>query len=287
MKLYKLLDQCTIKYSILNKANIDIRGISRSSKQIKDNYIFGAIKGAKFNGENFIDSLKKFKQIVIIVKTLSKKVSEINEGFVVIICKEIDILLAEISSILYKNKIKEMIAVTGTNGKTSVACYTKQIWESEKIKSASIGTLGFQYSNFFHESFLTTPFPEILHQKLLLFSKENFKHVIIEASSIGIHKKRLHPIKFQKICFTNFSRDHLDYHKNLKNYLNSKLDLIRNHTNKDSIAVINSDSRYSRYFYDTCKEKKLKILDFGKKASFLKIKSILKKKKKIFCKIIS
>ena len=285
MKLFKLLNKCKVKFSILNKNNIDIKGVSTSSNQIKSNYIFGAIKGTKFNGEDFIDSLKKFKEIVVVVKTLSNKVKEIKNDFIVIICKDVDFLIAEIASILYKSNIKEMIAVTGTNGKTSVASYTKQIWESKNIKCASVGTLGFQYNKFFHESFLTTPLPEILHKKLLLFSKERCKHVIIEASSIGIHKKRLHPIKFQKICFTNFSRDHLDYHKNLKNYLNAKLDLVRNHTNNNSIAVINSDNKYSQYFYAICKKQKVKILDFGKKASFLKIKKILKEEKKFLVEL--
>ncbi len=286
MKLYELLDQCRTKHSIFNKLNIDIRGISTSSNQIRNNYIFGAIKGAKFNGEDFIDSLKKFKEIVVIVKTLSKRMSEINNGFIVIVCKEIEFIIAEISSILYKNNINEMIAVTGTNGKTSVASYTQQIWKTENIRSASVGTLGFQYNKYFYKSFLTTPLPEILHKKLSFFSQEKCQHVIIEASSIGIHKKRLYPIIFQKICFTNFSRDHLDYHKNLKNYLNSKLDLIRNHTKENSIAVINSDNKYSRYFYEICKKKKLKILDFGRNASFLKIKSILKKENKFLVKLV-
>ena len=285
MKLFALLNKCSVKFNILKKKNIDIKGISTSSNQIKSNYIFGAIKGTKFNGEDFIKSLKKFSEIVVIVRALTTKVREIKNDFIIIVCEEVDFLIAEIASILYKNKIKEMVAVTGTNGKTSVASYTRQIWEKENIKSASIGTLGFQYDKYFYKSFLTTPLPEILHKKLLSLSKENCQHVIIEASSIGIHKKRLHPIKFQKICFTNLSRDHLDYHKNLKNYLNSKLDLIRNHTNKDSIAVINSDNRYSRYFYDTCKKQKIKILDFGKKASFLQIKSILKKENKFLVKL--
>ncbi len=87
-------------------------------------------------------------------------------------------------------------------------------------------------------------------------------------------QKRLFPFKFNKVVFTNLTIDHLDYHKSFKAYKISKGLLFKNHTNEDSLGIINADSRYSKFFLDICKKKKIKIIDFGKNAKFLKIKKI-------------
>jgi len=97
---------------------------------------------------------------------------------------------------------------------------------------------------------------------------------VYEASSIGLDQKRLYPIKFDVVAFSNLSIDHLDYHKSLENYKYSKTLLFSDYTKKNSIAVINSDSESSKYFLRICSKFNLKIMDYGKKAGFLKIKSM-------------
>ena len=109
-------------------------------------------------------------------------------------------------------------------------------------------------------------------------SEENCNKIIIEASSIGLEQNRLYPIKFDKVAFSNLSRDHLDYHKNFLNYKKAKSILFIQHIKPNSIAVLNTDDKYSNFFFEICKKKKLKILDFGKNGKFLKFFSLKKKR---------
>ena len=156
-----------------------------------------------------------------------------------------------------KNSIKETVAVTGTNGKTSISDYTRQLWKHLNFKSASIGTLGLIYKNKkIDESKLTTPDTVTLHKQLKFISKKKIDKLVIEASSIGLEQRRLFPLKFDKVAFTNLSRDHLDYHKNFSNYKKAKLILFTEHTKEKSIAVLNADDKFSNFYLNACKKKK-------------------------------
>ena len=171
----------------------------------------------------FLGDFKNISKLVVILSTESKLsfdlvkkyYSDKDQG-----CRK---FISEISYIFYPNSLKEIVAVTGTNGKTSIADYTRQIWYQKKIDCCSIGTLGIIHNNkkIFDQG-LTTPDPVTLNKKLNFLSKKGCKKIIIEASSIGLDQKRLFPIKFDKIIFTNLSVDHLDYHKTFKNYKDSK-----------------------------------------------------------------
>ena len=117
--------------------------------------------------------------------------------------------------------------MTGTNGKTSVADLFYQILSLNKIPVASIGTLGTKYENKIIKSDLTSPDTISLHKTLEKIKRKNIDNVIIETSSHGLHQSRIDHIKLSAAIFTNFSQDHLDYHKTLKSYLNAKLILLR------------------------------------------------------------
>lgn len=299
MKINDILKKCTTKYTLINENNIYVKGITDSSQNVKKNFIFFAINGQFFNGEDFINSICHIENIIILLSSncdFRKKITNKNILKITLIqTKDLNKLAGEISSIFYESNIKEKIAITGTNGKTSVTSYINQIWRKLNHNSASIGTLGFFYNNSpIASTLLTTPNPINLHKNLRKLTKKSCSRMVIEASSIGLEQDRLYPLKFDKIAFTNLSRDHLDYHKNINNYRNSKLKLFNNYTKKKSIAVINSDNKYSNYFYNSCMANKIKVLDYGKKADFLKIittqnnidiletKFLLKKKKYSF-----
>ena len=127
--------------------------------------------------------------------------------------------------------------MTGTNGKTSVVNFVNQIYLYNKIKSATIGTLGFNKNNKIKKSNLTTPSNLEIFKFLHHAKKEKIENVAIEASSHGLHQKRLIGLKFNTVVFTNFTRDHLDYHKNMKSYLNAKLILFKKHLNKNANII--------------------------------------------------
>ena len=106
-----------------------------------------------------------------------------------------------------------------------------------KIPVASIGTFGIKYNNKIIKTNLTTPDTITLHKSLYFLKKKGINNVAIEASSHGLDQKRLHNIKFKAGIFTNFSQDHLDYHKTMSSYLNAKLTLLRKILGKKSVVI--------------------------------------------------
>ena len=144
--------------------------------------------------------------------------------------------LSLISSKFYKLKPKNLIAVTGTNGKTSVADLFYQILSLCKTPVASIGTLGIKYNGKVIKTKLTSPDTIHLHN-ILEKLKKAINNVIIETSSHALHQKRVDHLNFKAGVFTNFSQDHLDYHVTIQNYLNSKLKLFRNILQKNKSVI--------------------------------------------------
>ena len=207
-----------------DKRNIFISGIASNSNEVKKNFIFFAIKGNKINGEKFIkDAIKKGASVII----CSKKCKFKDKNIQIIKTNNVRYILSEISSRFYRLQPKNIIAVTGTNGKTSVADIFYQILRINKLPAATIGTLGIKYNDKTIKTNLTSPDTINLHKYLNFLKKKKINNVIIESSSHGLDQKRLHHINFKGAIFTNFSQDHLDYHKNMKSYLNAKLILLR------------------------------------------------------------
>ena len=180
-------------------------------------------------------------------------------------------MLSEISSKFYRLKPKNIFAVTGTNGKTSVADIFYQILRINNLPAASIGTLGIKYNDRIIKTHLTSPDTITLHKTLNFLKIKKINNVIIETSSHGLDQKRLHNINFKAGIFTNFSQDHLDYHKNMKSYLNAKLILFKEILNKKSTII--SDSKIKPYVLlkKIAKRKKLKIFDISEETKKLNI----------------
>ena len=136
-------------------------------------------------------------------------------------------LLSEVASKFYNKKPKNIIAVTGTNGKTSITNFYYQILSLNNINAASIGTLGVISKKINLQTNNTTIDPINLHKILQKLKENKIENVILEASSHGLKQNRLNNINFNTALFTNLTRDHLDYHKTFKDYLNSKLILLK------------------------------------------------------------
>ena len=158
-----------IKNSPKSIKNLNIKGLALNSKEVKKGFIFFAIKGTKFNGENYIDKAIKNGAIIIICsKSCKFQSTKVN----VIKTEKVRNYLSEISSKFYNLKPKNIIAVTGTNGKTSVADFFYQILHANKIPVASIGTLGIRYRKKFIKTNLTSPDVITLHKNLHKLKKK-------------------------------------------------------------------------------------------------------------------
>ena len=200
-------------------------GLAFSSKQVKKDNIFFAIEGKNFDGNKYIsDAINKGAKIII-----SKKNIKLNDKNIIFLkASNPRKLLAEISFKLIKKKPKNLIAVTGTNGKSSIANFYYQILTLNNKKAATIGTLGVRSNEINFDLLNTTIDPIQLGQILKKLKNHKIDNVIIEASSHGLEQNRLDGLIFNTGIFTNLSQDHLDYHKNLKDYLDAKLYLFRN-----------------------------------------------------------
>ena len=251
-----------IKLSSVKHNKLNIRGLATNSQNVKKGFIFFAIKGRKFNGENYIqEAIKKGAAVVICSNNYKPK----THRTIIIKTKKIRSLLSKITSKFFRLKPKNIIAVTGTNGKTSVADFFYQIFNLNNISVSSIGTLGIKYDNKILKNNLTSPDIITLHKSLEKLKKNNIDNVIVEASSHGLDQNRLDHISFKAGIFTNFSQDHLDYHKTMKAYLKAKLTLFSKLLPNKSFVISDQSIKQFSIIKDISKKKKLRILDITNK----------------------
>ena len=263
MYLSELIKSTGKKYQ-----KIYVKGICFDSRKAKKNDIFFAIKGNKISGTKFIQNaiLKKVSAIVVDSKIKFKDLQ-----IPLLRVRDARKSLSEACSNFYKKKPSYIVAVTGTNGKTSVANFFFQLFELNKIHTASIGTLGIESNLFKKTTNLTSPDPLLLHKSLSGLKKRGINIVVLEASSHGLDQKRLDYILFKAAVFTNLSRDHLDYHKNMDRYLNSKLYLFNNLLNKKKFCITDKDNIFFNKLKKICERKKININSIGYGCGNLKI----------------
>ena len=215
MLLKKLIKNCPKKL-----LKTKVKGLSSDTRTLKKGDLFFALKGSQNNGEKFINKALKKGACAIIAK------KKINENLKIIKVNNVRDCLGKICSKFYFNKPKNIIAVTGTNGKSSVADFFHQILTLNRLSAATIGTLGIKAKTV-KKNNLTSPDVISLHKELNNLKKKKIDNVLIEASSHGLDQGRLDGVNIKAGIFTNFSQDHLDYHKSMKTYLNAKLILFK------------------------------------------------------------
>jgi UDP-N-acetylmuramoyl-L-alanyl-D-glutamate--2,6-diaminopimelate ligase len=171
--------------------------------------------------------------------------------------------LAVLAARFYGRQPKTICAVTGTNGKTSVADFTRQLWTALGHKAASLGTLGIRAPGFSVKGALTTPDPVALHASLARLAAEGVERLAIEASSHGIEQSRLDGLTLTAAAFTNLTRDHLDYHGDMESYRAAKLRLFDALLPRGATAVLNADSPEYEVFSTLCHLRGHKVVSYG------------------------
>ena len=253
---------------------IKFNNIKFNSKDCKFNDIFFALKGNNSDGKKYInDAVKNGAKIIVSSLKLNKSK---KKNVLFIYNKNPRKLLSLISSRIYNLKPKNIIAVTGTNGKTSVANFYQQILNLNHKKVASIGTLGISSKKFNLNSGNTTLDSVTIHKVLQKLKELKIDNVILEASSHGLHQYRLNNINFKTAIFTNLSREHLDYHKNIKSYLNAKLYLFKRLLDLKGNVIFDDTTNQSKLLDAITKKRKLKKYTFGSSRSFIKIIKVQK-----------
>ena len=240
---------------------IEINGISNNSKNIKKKFIFFAFTGNKTNGNLYINEARRNGATIVISQ------EEKGNDVIKLTNKDYFKIYSHLCSSFYNKKPKNIIAVTGTNGKTSVTDFCRQIWSFYGLKSASIGTLGIRETSeqYYHKirNNLTTLDSSELNKQLSKLYDKQISYVALEASSHGINQNRLDGINFNGAVFTNLSHDHLDYHKNMENYFSAKMKLFTEHLKDGTCVSINLDDQYGMELYNKIKTKNFKFVNFG------------------------
>jgi UDP-N-acetylmuramoyl-L-alanyl-D-glutamate--2,6-diaminopimelate ligase len=166
------------------------------------------------------------------------------------------------------------VAVTGTSGKTSVAAFTRQIWEQAGLAAASIGTTGVVAPGRNDYGSLTTPDPVALHRLLAELAKAGVTHAAMEASSHGLDQRRLDGVRLEAGGFTNLGRDHMDYHPTVEDYHRAKMRLFDTLLPKGAPAVVFADDLWSEPTIAAAKAAGLSVLTVGRHGDFLNLKRV-------------
>ncbi len=180
--------------------------------------------------------------------------------------------LSRAAAALFPRQPEKIVAVTGTSGKTSVADFTRQIFAACGFQAASLGTIGVIKPSGAVYGSLTTPDPVTLHQTLDALAEEGVTHLALEASSHGLDQRRLDGVRLTAGAFTNLSRDHLDYHAGLDDYLAAKLRLFDVLLQPGQTAVIAADGDFSAQVIDACVLRGLKVFTVGFNGDGLRLK---------------
>ncbi len=236
-------------------------GIASDSRQVKQNYIFICIKGLLQNGHDFVnDAIKNGASLIIAEDKIETKVP-------VIVCKDSRLAAVYLSDKFYSNpsdKLK-IVGITGTNGKSSCSFLTHRVLTKLGYKAGVIGTGKYLIGTEEFTNERTTP--DIIELRYILSKMVEAKveFVLMEVSSHAIALQRVAGIKFDFVCFTNLSQDHLDFHKTFENYVEIKINFLKNAIFCGSIALINWDDEQGKILDSN---KILKISSIDKKADY-------------------
>ncbi len=245
-------------------------GITADSRLVKPGFIYVSIKGEKLDGDDFIENAIQNGASLIIARKNSRFTSNSIETIKV---DNPRARLARLAHEFYQPQPQNIVAVTGTSGKTSVAFFYKQIAEFLKFKSASIGSLGVVSNSISIEAEydFATPDPVMLNKMLKSMAENSITHVAMEASSQGIEHHRVDGIEFKAAAFTNLSQDHLDYHGDMDSYFNAKLKLFTN-VLSGGYAILNADIPEFEKLSNALKNRpEIKILSYGRSGDHIKL----------------
>jgi UDP-N-acetylmuramoyl-L-alanyl-D-glutamate--2,6-diaminopimelate ligase len=239
---------------------VDVKGLSFDSRAVKPGDLFFALAGSKTDGSRFVDSAIQAGAVAV----AGDHAPPGGLRVALVVTPNPRRALALAAARFYPRQPATIAAVTGTSGKTSVAAFTRQIWERLGHASASIGTIGLVSPKRTVYGSLTTPDPIALHRQLDEIAGDGVTHLAFEASSHGLDQFRLDGVRIAAGGFTNLTRDHMDYHPDEAHYLAAKLRLFRDLVAPDGAAVISADHECSQEVIEAAGARGLRIISVGR-----------------------
>jgi UDP-N-acetylmuramoyl-L-alanyl-D-glutamate--2,6-diaminopimelate ligase len=246
--------------------------VALDSRAVGPGFAFFALAGAKADGNEFIDKAVAQGATAIITEKVPDGWPYTHVACVVV--PNARKAVARAAAIFYPRQPKIMVAVTGTSGKSSVADFTRQIFEHCGYDSASLGTIGVIARGQADYGALTTPDPISLHHRLDALSHAGIDHAVMEASSHGLDQYRLDGVRLKAAAFTNLGRDHLDYHATMDDYFHAKMRLFRDLLPKGAPAVIYADDAWSTRAMDVAQQTGHPVFSVGMRGQTIRLASL-------------
>jgi UDP-N-acetylmuramoyl-L-alanyl-D-glutamate--2,6-diaminopimelate ligase len=245
-----------------------VTGFAIDHRKVAPGTIFGAFKGGKHNGEDYIAAAIEAGAIAVVASATATVM-----GAVHVVSDNPRLEFAKLAAHFFKPFPEKLAAVTGTNGKTSTAELTRQLWRMAGHRAASIGTLGIVTSEEQVNTGMTTPDVVTFLSNLSGLEREGISHAIFEATSHGLDQYRVAGVFAKTVAFTNLSRDHLDYHETMEAYFEAKMRLFDEIAADDATAVIWADDEWSGPAIARAKARELRLLTVGEAGSDVRLLS--------------
>ncbi len=247
-------------------SNASVTGLAVDSRQVKEGYLFAALPGTQVHGGEFIQYALRMGASVVLTDAegalIAKAELEASDA-TLIITQNPRQTLAYTAALWFGAQPDVMIAVTGTNGKTSVSTFARMIWQEMGKRAINLGTTGVE-GDWSAPLAHTTPEPITLHRTLAEAAEVGVTHAAMEASSHGLAQSRLDGVRLKAAGFTNFTQDHLDYHSTFEEYFAAKAGLFGRVLSEDGVAVINIDDPRGADMVAIAAKRDIKQLSVGR-----------------------
>jgi len=246
-----------------------VTGVTCDSRAVKPGMIFAALPGAVTDGRKYIGSAIENGAAAILTT------HDVEASVPVIGCEEPRLDYAHLARAFYPQQPDTLVAMTGTNGKSSTVEFLRQIWAYADKKAACFGTLGVTSHAGYRPLTHTTPDAVSLHQTLDDLAKSGVTHAAMEASSHGLKQYRLDAVKVTAAGFSNLTQDHFDYHPDMDDYFNAKARLFIELTPKGAPVVINTNDEYGRQLVSLCEARGQDVMQIGWGGEHIRIDELM------------
>ena len=249
----------------VGRSDLEIAGLTSDSRCVQPGFLFAALPGTRQDGRSFAAAAIAAGAIAILTDDADALALSQEQRHRVAILTDANPQrqLARLAGRFHGRQPRTIAAVTGTNGKTSVVHFTREVWTALGHPAASLGTLGLMTAAGRRSGTLTTPDPIALHRDLAQLAKQGIEHVAVEASSHGLHQSRLDGLSVAAAAFTNLTRDHLDYHGDMPHYRAAKERLFTELLVPGGSAILNRDSDEFARLKALCRDRGHQVITYG------------------------
>lgn len=242
--------------------DVVVTDLALDSRKVVAGTLFAALPGTRVHGGEFIQYALRMGAGAILTDRAGAEIAATElaaSDAALVVVEDAADALAHAAALFFGAQPETVVAVTGTNGKTSVASFTRQIWEALGKSAVNIGTTGVEGA-FAAPGVHTTPEPVTLHRVLAQMAAAGVTHAAMEASSHGLDQKRMDGVRLAAAAFTNLTQDHLDYHLTMEAYFEAKQRLFTELMSDGGVAVVNLDDDYGPRVAEACTARGIEVL---------------------------